>query len=67
MVAGIGAGSWSALVALALPQLGKLFDRHHFGVAFILVALAPVVGTILWWLLVPASDASRDFAPPPRQ
>jgi ACS family hexuronate transporter-like MFS transporter len=51
LVAGIGAGSWSAVVAVVLPLLGHLFDAKHYSDAFILAAMAPVVGTLLWWWL----------------
>jgi ACS family hexuronate transporter-like MFS transporter len=51
LVAGIGAGSWSAVVAVVLPLLGRLFDAKHYSEAFIVAAMAPVVGTMLWWWL----------------
>jgi len=51
LVAGIGAGSWSAIVAVVMPLLGRMFDAKNFGGAFLLVAVIPVVGTILWFLL----------------
>src|ERR1019366_314496 len=30
LIAGIGAGSWSALVALTMPLFGRLFDQHRY-------------------------------------
>jgi len=51
MVAGIAAGSWSALVAAILPLLGRWFDQKLYEQTFTLVALMPVVGTFAWWLL----------------
>jgi ACS family hexuronate transporter-like MFS transporter len=48
MAAGIASSSWSALVALLLPFLGHLFDAHLYSRAFVLVAFAPMVGTLLW-------------------
>src|SRR5262249_17344007 len=33
LVAGIGAGSWSAVVALLMPWFGRLFDRHDYTLA----------------------------------
>jgi ACS family hexuronate transporter-like MFS transporter len=49
LVAGIGAGSWSALVAVLMPVLGRLFDRGEFGVAFAVVGALPVAGFAGWW------------------
>ena len=36
---------------LALPLLGHMFDAKHYSEAFMLTAMAPVVGTMLWWWL----------------
>jgi MFS transporter, ACS family, hexuronate transporter len=51
LVAGIGAGSWSALVAFVLPSLGHMFDLKHYANAFLFVGLVPVLGTLCWWSL----------------
>jgi ACS family hexuronate transporter-like MFS transporter len=51
MVAGMAAGSWSALVAVILPILGGWFDQELYTQTFVVVALMPVVGTSAWWLL----------------
>jgi ACS family hexuronate transporter-like MFS transporter len=58
MVAGIAAGSWSALVAVLLPGLGRLFDSGHYAETFYLVAGIPMVGVLLWRL------SSRQDVPP---
>jgi ACS family hexuronate transporter-like MFS transporter len=50
LVAGIGAGSWSALVAMVLPSLGHMFDLKHYANAFLFVGLIPVLGTLCWWV-----------------
>jgi ACS family hexuronate transporter-like MFS transporter len=50
-IAGVGAGSWSALVAVVMPIFGRLFDRHQYEAAFIIAAAFPVVGYFLWMLL----------------
>jgi ACS family hexuronate transporter-like MFS transporter len=55
LVAGIGAGSWSALVAIILPVLGGLFDAGRYDVAFYVMSSGPILGTVLWWLLTPES------------
>jgi MFS transporter, ACS family, hexuronate transporter len=51
LVAGVGAGSWSALVALVMPVIGHLFDIAAYAKAFDLVILFPVVGFFSWWWL----------------
>ena len=48
LVAGIGAGSWSALLALLMPVFGRFFDQHAYGSAFALATAAPVVGLLAW-------------------
>ncbi|MEQ1947559.1 MAG: MFS transporter [Bryobacteraceae bacterium] len=51
LIAGVGAGSWSALVAIVMPPFGRLFDLHMYQTAFIVAAMFPVVGYVLWrWL-----------------
>jgi ACS family hexuronate transporter-like MFS transporter len=49
MVAGMAAGSWSALVALILPELGEWFDRGLYTRTFVAVSSMPVLGTLAWW------------------
>ncbi len=51
LVAGIGAGSWSAVVAVALPILGRFVDRGQFQPLFLLVAALPVLGVLGWLAL----------------
>ena len=53
LIGGIGAGSWSAFVALLLPQLGRLFDAKDYATAFNITALLPVVGVAIWWMVTP--------------
>lgn len=48
LIAGIGAGSWSALVALFMPLFGRFFDAHAYGRAFTVAALVPIVGFTAW-------------------
>jgi MFS transporter, ACS family, hexuronate transporter len=59
LVAGIGAGSWSALVAAVLPSLGHMFDVKHYANAFLFCAVVPVIGTFCWWSLALPSKAER--------
>ncbi|HEX4003497.1 MAG TPA: MFS transporter [Candidatus Acidoferrales bacterium] len=49
MVAGIGSGAWSAVVAILLPIYGRCFDHHWYAGAFISLSVIPAVGTVLWW------------------
>jgi MFS transporter, ACS family, hexuronate transporter len=47
-LAGLGAGSWSGLMALAMPVFGRLFDRDAYGASFVLAAAAPTLGLSCW-------------------
>lgn len=58
MVAGLGAGTWSALVALLLPLLGRWFDQQRYTQTFLLVTLVPVAGTAMWLWLTRLQDSS---------
>jgi MFS transporter, ACS family, hexuronate transporter len=51
LVAGIGAGSWSAMLAAVLPSLGHMFDVGHYANAFLFCALVPAIGSFCWWSL----------------
>lgn len=51
LVAGVGAGAWSALVALVMPVFGRLLDLRAWDTAFALAALLPVAGFAGWHLL----------------
>ncbi len=65
MVAGLGAGTWSALVAVLLPPLGRLFDQQRYTETFVFVTLIPVIGTAAWlWLTRPDASVgnARDTA-----
>jgi ACS family hexuronate transporter-like MFS transporter len=58
LVAGIGAGSWSLIVAMLLPSLGRMFDRHHYANAFLFVGIVPVIGVLCWQALTLPSDSA---------
>jgi len=50
-IAGIGAGSWGAIVALTSPYLGHMFDQNDFVTAFRLATIFPIAGYLLWrWI-----------------
>lgn len=48
LVAGIGAGSWSALVAVVMPIFGRWFDQKDYGLTFGTICAIPVIGMLLW-------------------
>jgi len=48
LIAGLGAGSWGAAVAVAMPFFGRMFDQERFHVAFIVAAIIPVAGCVVW-------------------
>jgi len=51
LIAGLGAGSWSATVAIVMPVVGRLFDQRRYDAAFLLAALFPVAGYAVWrWI-----------------
>jgi ACS family hexuronate transporter-like MFS transporter len=50
-IAGLGAGSWSLMIALVMPGVGRLFDLHRYDIAFALAALFPIAGCTLWTIL----------------
>lgn len=51
LIAGLGAGAWSAIVALVMPVFGQLFDQHQYGTAFLIASVFPVLGAGLWLVL----------------
>jgi MFS transporter, ACS family, hexuronate transporter len=57
LIAGIGAGSWSALVALAMPVFGALFDQQLYQASFVIAAMCPLAGFLLWLALAKVPTA----------
>lgn len=51
LLAGLGAGSWSAFVALAMPFFGRLMDQQAWDGAFLAATAVPVAGFLLWLAL----------------
>lgn len=47
-ISGVGAGAWSAAVAVVMPVFGRLFDLEQFQTAFLLASLAPLAGYLVW-------------------
>jgi len=50
-LAGLGAGTWSAAVALLMPGFGALFDAGSWNSAFALATAVSMLGTGLWLFL----------------
>lgn len=48
LIAGLGAGSFSAVTALTAPLFGAMFDAERFRDSFYVAALFPVAGYFLW-------------------
>lgn len=51
LIAGLGAGSWSAFVALSMPWFGRMMDARAWHTAFLAATLIPLGGFALWFLL----------------
>lgn len=62
LVAGIGAGSWSAVVAVFLPLIGRLVDQGQFSLMFGIIAGLPLLGTAAWTALTlrPPGDRRQE-------
>jgi ACS family hexuronate transporter-like MFS transporter len=59
LIAGVGAGSWSAAVAVFMPWFGRLFDQHNYTAAFAIAAAIPVLGYALWMHLSRPAEPAR--------
>ena len=53
-LAGICVAAWSIAVAVLMPLIGRMFDQRDYRHAFLVFALMPAVGTLLWQILRPA-------------
>jgi MFS transporter, ACS family, hexuronate transporter len=51
LLAGLGAGSWGATVAVMMPWFGRMFDQSEYALAFQVAAAFPIVGYALWRVL----------------
>jgi ACS family hexuronate transporter-like MFS transporter len=51
LIAGLGAGSWSLIVAILAPGFGRLFDQRAYAAAFALSALVPIIGYAAFHIL----------------
>lgn len=50
-IGGLGSGAYGAALALLMPRFGALFDAKLYGEAFLIAALCPVLGYLLWLVL----------------
>jgi ACS family hexuronate transporter-like MFS transporter len=51
LIAGLGAGAWSALVALLMPRVGRLLDLQRWDLAFLVAGVLPFIGWMVWRFL----------------
>lgn len=57
LIAGLGAGAWSAVVALTMPYFGRMIDQRHFDQAFLLATVVPLSGFAFWmWVNRPRAS-----------
>ena len=66
MVAGLGSGAWSAVLAAVLPLYGHWVDVRQFAAIFLTMSLVPALGTALW-LALNRTDAWNRAALAPAQ
>lgn len=64
LLAGLGAGSWAAMVALTSPLFGRLADSAAWAAAFFNAAAIPLVGFALWFLLSNSKTAAHRLPRP---
>ncbi|HPT25743.1 MAG TPA: MFS transporter [Bryobacteraceae bacterium] len=62
LVAGIGAGSWSAVVAVLLPVVGRMVDHGQFHALFMMIAALPLLGAAGWAVFTLLQSADRQAA-----
>jgi ACS family hexuronate transporter-like MFS transporter len=51
MMMGVAGGAWSGANVLFLPLIGRWFGQGDYTEAFVLMALLPIAGLVLWLLL----------------
>lgn len=64
LVAGIGAGSWSAVVAILLPLVGRMVDHGAFRTLFLMIAALPLLGTAGWAMFTPRQPGAGRVVKP---
>jgi ACS family hexuronate transporter-like MFS transporter len=63
LLAGSGAGSWSALLAVLMPLFGRLFDNHQYTAAFAVATAIPLAGYVGWVILDGTVQPIRSVRP----
>lgn len=66
LIAGLGAGSFSALTALTAPVFGGFFDQQNYAWAFWVATVAPVLGFVIWMVLRAEPESASGTAGTPR-
>lgn len=51
LIAGLGAGSWSAVWAVISPIAGRWFDQKNYSIPFALIGVLPVAGFAIYTVL----------------
>lgn len=62
LIGGLGSGAYGAALALLMPRFGALFDARLYGEAFLVAALCPALGYVLWLVLARKVDPSATAA-----
>jgi ACS family hexuronate transporter-like MFS transporter len=64
MVAGIGGGAWSMVLAGVLPLYGKWIDGQTYLPIFVTMSLLPLLGTLIFlWLSLPWAGKRAELLP----
>ena len=58
-LAGTCVAAWSIAVAVIMPLIGRMFDHREYRHAFLLFALMPAIGTLLWQSIRPKTGAPQ--------
>ncbi|BDC50149.1 hypothetical protein F183_A24650 [Bryobacterales bacterium F-183] len=58
LIAGIGAGSWSAVLAVLAPGFGRLFDLRNYPLAFALATAVSIGGAVAFIALAKPENKS---------
>lgn len=67
LIAGLGAGSFSALTAITAPIFGGYFDQKHYEYAFWIATAFPVFGYALWSFLKGEHESASGTSDTPQQ
>jgi len=51
LITGLCSGAWSAVLAIEMPVMGRMFDLRSYGWAFTVATLLPIIGYAIWRVL----------------